>query len=81
MKFVTILSLLLCYNCLRKNAKEKSKMIKLVLLAVAAAGAFAAAKASTEEKKLEKRLRTEQRDKAALNDPTAKEYDMDYMYV
>ncbi len=56
-------------------------MIKLVILAVAAAGAFAAAKASSEEKKLEKRLGAEPRDETVFNDPKAKEYDMDYMYV
>ncbi len=57
-------------------------MIKLVILAAAAAGAFAAAKASSEEKKNAKKFNSEpQHDEAVFNDPKAKEYDMDYMYI
>ena len=57
-------------------------MIKLILLAAAAAGAIAAAKVTSDEKKSAKVLSTDPKhNEAALNDPTAKEYDMDYMYV
>ena len=57
-------------------------MIKIILLAAAAAGAFAAAKVSAGEKKPVKLPVTEtKRGEAAINDPKTKEYDMDYMYV
>lgn len=56
-------------------------MIKLILLAAAAAGAIAAAKVTSDEKKSKALSAEPKRSEAALNDPTAKEYDMDYMYV